>query len=918
MTLLTTKLHLPAARPGAVPRPQLLARLDEGLRRGRRLTLICAPAGYGKTTLAADWIRTLPTAVPLRYSVAWLSLDDSDNDPIRFLTYLAAALRQAGAPVEDPAPANLQISPTIQIESGVTVLLNALDAAGMPIVLAIDDYHLIHTQTIHDALEFFLDRLPPPSHLILLSRADPPLPIARLRARGQLTELRATDLRLDSHEVGTFLQQTAGLNLSPETVTTLAARTEGWAAGVQLAAVSLQNQSADEIPDFMEELTGSHRYIMDYLVEEVLERQPPAIQAFLLQTSILERLCGPLCDALIHSETAETLPADLASLQQTPSQTILEYLERANLFLIPLDRERRWYRYHHLFADLLLRRLAPAAQAPAWPTPAELHRRAGSWYTAQGLTNEAIGHLMEAREFSRAADLIEKVAADFLERGETITLMEWVAALPTAELDAHPLIRITNAWGLLLNLHPIREVEAALPPDIDESSPYYPQVAPLRAFRILFRGRLKEAAAMARQALDRLPPEQNFFHGVASWALSVSLIADDRAAGLKALEEIARNEKQSIGAVLALHNLGDLQVGQGILKSSQSIYEQALALSYDSHGRRLSIAGLPLNGLGELYREWNELETAERYLTEGIKLLRRWAEIMALDGYFSLAMLHQARGEFDAAQQLLEETMQLVRRFDIIDYNDAIVETNLAWLTLLRGDLAAAQRITEAWGLGDDYRADDLSEDGDPFTLRIRRREIPVLARLRLAQGRPAEAQIILERMLELLATRGERRQGLEARLLLALSLQAQGKTEAALETLAQTLAKAEPEGFIRLFLDEGPAMDELLKIYYKRRLQDHLTGPVTTDYIARLLAAFPSAAPPPAIPPSPHLPEPLNEREREILHLVVAGCSNPEIAEKLYLALPTVKWHLGHLYAKLNVKTRTQAVARARELGLI
>ena len=884
--LLTTKLHIPPARAELVARPRLVERLNAGLR--RRLTLISAPAGFGKTTLLSEWASRCPRPV------AWLSLDEGDNDPMRFLVHLVAALQRVGAIVPDEVtdlPLEARAAPTRAL---VTALINQVGASKMAFVLILDDYHLIEEQAVHDALTFLLDHLPPNMHVVIASRADPPLSIARLRARSQLTELRQSDLRFDAHEVSQFLNEVMRLGLAPVDVRALLSRTEGWIAGLQMAAVSIRGQDAGRRTHLIRDLTGSNRYIMDYLVEEVLERQPDQVQAFLLQTSVLGQLSGPLCDAVI---------AEGAQGQQT-----LEYLDRANLFVIPLDNRREWYRYHRLFADLLRKRLSQIEPALV----ATLHRRASAWYESHGHTAVAIDHALSAEDFERAADLMEQTAEETVMRSELVTFLRWVARLPDEWLRARPSLGVLHAWALLLTGRWVEAADSYLEQPATGTDIVAWKMAPIRALMALFQGQVPAAAEMSRRALEELPRRETFLRSIAAWNLSLSQLAEgDVSAGRQTLEELVQASRQTGNytiAVMAMSSLAQLQRRLGRLQDAEVLYRRALELATDEEGNQLPIASEPLMGLGEIWREWNDLSLATQYLEQGIDSAQRWAETSALDGYMSLVRVKQSQGDVEGAGNVLLLAQQMAEQFDGTDLDDLMVDLLRLRLSIAQGDIASAEHWT---GHRPQYKYlhPEEGESGFGFVRsHMDKYERLLLARLRIAQQRPSEAVSLLEPLLAL--TQSLRRVDLliEVEVLRALALQQLDDEDQALAALEHALGLAQPGGYVRIFVDEGPPMAQLLYRAAERGM--------APEYAGELLAAFPAA--PTAEPPVSEMVEPLSKRELDVLQLIAEGLSNREIATRLFVSLPTVKWHSSNIYGKLGVRNRTQAVAKARALGIL
>ncbi len=896
--LLQTKLYIPPARPELVSRPRLIERLNAGL--DRKLTLVSAPAGFGKTTLLSEWVTgcTRP--------VAWLSLDEGDNDPAHFLAYFIATIQTIHQDIGQSLVTASQSSQPLAIQAILTALINDISTIAERFTLVLDDYHLITAQPIHDGLGFLLDHLPPQLHLVLATRADPPLPLARLRARGQLTELRQSDLRFTTAEAAAFLNRVMGLNLAPEHVAALESRTEGWIAGLQMASLATQaqvsTQGQEGVAGFIHAFTGSDRYILDYLVEEVLQRQPESVQTFLLQTCILNHLTGTLCDAVIDSLL-------LAEEGPEAGQAMLEQLDRGNLFIVPLDNERRWYRYHRLFADLLRNRLH-RTQPNLAPV---LHRRASVWYEQHGLMATAIDHALAAEDIERAADLIEQNAEDTLMRGEAATFLRWVAALPGDQVRARPSLGVLHAWMLLLSGQPLQAIESRLQ-DADVGDELaMGRVTALRALIIAFQGQMSRAAELFRQALAQLPQEDRFIRDFATWILSISQSSgDDGASDYQAMDEIFRASQKTgnvMIAVMVMCSQAELSARQGQLHQAAVIYRQALELTTGAQGQRRPIAGQALIGLGELYREWNDLDAATRYLTEGIQLTNQWSEVGSLEAYITLARVRQAQGDLDGAWEATRKAQELAAKFDITEIDDLVVALFRAWLWIAQGDLEAARRWAEERELYQYIDTPLQEERQSPTEHRLRKYELVVLARLLIAQGRLDETLTLLEPLLSIAERRNRPGMMIEITLLQALAFQAQGNIDRAMVPLERALSLAEAEGYVRIFVDEGEPLARLLYLAAERG--------IAPEYAGRLLAAFPTLEPA-AREPHAEMVEPLSERELDVLRLIAEGLSNQEIAQRLVVSLRTVKWHAGNIYGKLGVKNRTQAVARARMLNLL
>ena len=721
--LLVTKLRIPPARPNRIPRPHLCERLNAGA--NRQLTLISAPAGFGKTTLLSEWADQ--SGLP----VAWLSLDAGDNDPARFLSYCVAALRMVHAEIGAAALALLSASQRSPIEAILTTLVNDIAAATQPFALVLDDYHVIENRVIDDALAFLLEHLPSPPglHLVIATRSDPSLPLTRLRAGGQLTELRQDDLRFAPDEAASFFSQVMQLNLSANAVTTLSSRTEGWIAGLQLAAVSMQGQDAGNIADFIQAFAGSDRYVLDYLVEEVLQRQPDDVQSFLLRTSLLERMSAPLCDAVLRDESTPS-----------SSSVILGKLERNNLFIIPLDHERQWYRYHHLFADLLRKRLQQT-QPDLVPS---LHRRASEWHEQNGHMPTAIEHALYARSFERAASLIERVADATLMRSEVTTLLNWTGALPDDVVQARPYLHAVHAWAMMLGGRPLSDVEQRVldAAKSDRGSLAAGAATALLGVMAFYRGDLRHGVELLEQAVEWLPEEKLFLRSFAVAYLGLAYQSSGEVRNAtRVLREAVRLGQQAgnvMNTVLSLNHLSGQCVIQAQFHEAKALFDQALPLAVDSQGRRLPVAGVPLIGLGRLLTEWNDLEVAERYIVEGLELIRHWGEIGVMDGYTRLARVKQARGDVAGAYGAIGAARRLAARFEPENFVVAYVGIYKAKLDIGQADLGAAVQWAEERRLGKAVILDELARHASGATLPVHRTfEYVTWAQLQIAQGYP-------------------------------------------------------------------------------------------------------------------------------------------------------------------------------------
>jgi len=840
-------------------------------------------------------------------------LDEGDNDPARFLAYFSAALKSIRQSEPEDHSGVLTSTKGTPSEDFLINLINDIITISGGAVVVLDDYHLIHAQRVHDALAFLLDHQPPQLQLVIATRADPPLPIARLRAQGQVNEFRMGDLRFNQDEAAEFLIQVMGLKLTSEDVRVLVSRTEGWIAGLQMAAVSLRGR--EDVSNLIRTYTGGHRHVLDYLMEEVLQSQPQGIQSFLLQTAILDRLTGPLCDAVLGGEVEDlNIGAVSTTIEPrprgcSPGQEMLEYLDRSNLFIVPLDSERHWYRYHRLLADLLRKLLGQT-----WPEKiTTLHRRASQWYEVQGLTEVAIHHALAAEDYPHAARLIDRVAEAILMRSEITTFHGWMEKLPEELVLARPSLCIYHTWALLMGGHPLKRVKARLS-NLDESSTLVQGKAnALRAFVAAFQGQMSTAFGLTRQALEQLPEEDIFLRGIAIWNQGFYyLVKGQLAKGLSALEETYKMG-QKMGnfslSVMAQSNLAEVHMYQGKLSRAKELFEQALKLGVDSSGNPLPIAGMAMMGLGELHRQWNDLETGERYLLEGIECIEKWSEVGRLDGYVYLAQIRQAQGDIQGARTAIQKAQRLAVQFDATDLDDFMVEMAQARLWAHQGEFEMVERWIEMQpSRGVDLPETSSNEDS-LLDFHIKKRLDIIRARALLAKGSPEAALNLLQALPSILEQWGRVTRSIEVHNLIALANRKLGDIDQAMIAMERALSLAEPGGYVRIFLDEGQAMFELLHHAASRG--------IAPEYVSKLISAFDEEMEAGSTPAQP-LIDPLSERELEVLHLLARGLSNPEIAQELVIAVSTVRSHLKSIYSKLNVHRRWDAVQRGKELGLL
>jgi LuxR family transcriptional regulator, maltose regulon positive regulatory protein len=880
-----------------VPRPRLSERLSRGL--DARLTLVSAPAGFGKTTLLATW---LASAAQRERSTAWLSLDQSDNDPTTFWTYVIAAAQTVAPTMGTGSLALIEAAQT-SFEPVLGALLNELNALPNDLVLVLDDYHVIDDRQVHDGMGFFVDRLPPHVHLVIASRADPPLPLARLRARGELVEIRAADLRFTPDEAAAYFNDVMALDLAAGELAILAGRTEGWIAALQLAALSMHGR--DNVAEFIKGFAGDDRYIVDYLVEEVLQRQPGHVREFLLETSVLNRLTGPLCDAVTEQEGGKAM---------------LEALDRANLFLVALDDRRQWYRYHHLFGDVLRAHLANEQSDQV----VELHRRASAWYARNAERPEAIRHALSAGDFGRAADLVESEFPALARARQEVTLRGWLDALPDELLRCRPVLSNVYA-GMLLSSGELEGVDQRLrdaeqwltpgqPSDAqgpgmvivneDEFRTLPGSVAVHRAGYALARGNLVETVNHARRALDLAPEDDRLTRGGATALMGLAAWASgDLETAYRTyadgMADVQRGGHLS-GTVGRAVTLADIRVAQGRLRDAMRTYEQALQLASEQGGAVVRGTADMYVGMSELHRERNELDAATQSLLRSQELGEQSG--FAQNRYrwrVAMARIREARGDLDGALDLLGSAQPLF----MIDFSP-----NVRPIAAMHARVLVRQgRTGDALGWAREHGIsveDDLSY--------VHEYEHITLARALLGSGSADQASGLLDRLLQAAELGGRTGSMIEILVLQALANDVRRDMRAALVPLERALTLAEPEGYVRVFVDEGPRMAALLQAAAKRG--------IAPGYVQRLLTHSGAAT------REPHATqnlikikiEPLSERELDVLRLLATDLDGPEIASQLTVSLNTMRTHTKSIYTKLGVNSRRAAVHRAEELALL
>ncbi len=893
--LLTTKLHIP--RPGT--RLMQRAQLDERLAQGMSgaLTLISAPAGFGKTTFLSDSLTRSGIAV------AWLSLEAEDNDLVRFLTYVIAALQSLDEEIGRTSLPLLHSSPLVTVEPILALLINDLASRKLPhFALVLDDYHVIEDSAIHRAVTFLLDHLPAQMHLIIAARADPPLSLARLRGRGQLCEVRAADLRFATDEAAAYLHEVMRLDLTPNEVAILQERTEGWIAGIQLAALSLQGRN--DVSEFLSAFSGSHRFVLDYLSEEVFSQQSAAVQSFLLHTCILDRMNSSLANSVT---------------ELTDGQAMLERLEHANLFVVSLDDRRGWYRYHHLFAEAL-RSLLKQTQPELIP---ELHRRASRWYEQHGFLDEATQHALAGSDYAVAARLIEQFARQALRsQGRFTTLLRRMEALPRVWLDTHPQLALLYAWIVVSSgMRPWSDLEPwlqgtheAIPPHHSQATEFAGEVAVIRTLAAAAAEEYARTVELSGQSLTLLAEDH--------WARGLMLLYRGSAfLSLQQIDEAIATLEQAVAfneadvsrqhVLISKSLLANAYTSSGQLRRAMHLYQEVVQQEPDQQTPMRSLL-MAHGGLGNLFREWNDFSSAFVHLEAGLDLYRYIGGLLAMTWavYLPLARVYLAQGKWEEAFAALSHIAEAAHA-TASAHSTALVSAWQARFHLAFGDVEAAARWAREQGLSIQALPANLADLTYPEMTSM------TLARLSIAQGQARAALPLLEHLLTKAEKTHRTASALELLLIQSQAYETIGQKEQALMLVKQALQRAEPEGYMRLFLDEGPLIGKLLLNLRESNREQHA-------YLHLLLAAFPQQEPmrpldegKPAQRSQPLL-DPLSERELEVLRLIAAGASNEEIAGQLVIAISTVKRHVSNIFGKLGVSNRTQAVIYAQSIGLL
>ncbi|HEX9839540.1 MAG TPA: LuxR C-terminal-related transcriptional regulator [Anaerolineales bacterium] len=888
--LLSTKLFIPRPRKNLVSRLCLVDRLNAGL--DKKLTLIAAPAGFGKTTLLSEWIPQSPRCV------TWLSLDHGDNDPVKFWAYFIASLQRLRPQLGENALALLQSPQAPPITSILTVLINDILAFEDAFTTVLDDYHLIETQPIHESLTFLIDHLPANMHLVMTTRIDPPIQLSRLRVHDQVTELRANDLRFSAVEAAAFLTQVMRLNLSADQITALEARTEGWIAGLQIAGLSMQGHG--DVAGFIESFSGSHRHILGFLADEVLNQQPRNRLSFLLQTSILDRLCGPLCDAVTG---------------ESSGQAILEKLELDNLFIARLDDEGQWYRYHPLFGEVLRARLE-GTQRDQIP---ELHRRASQWFEQSGQTPEAIDHLISGADFSRASDLITGIIQSYNNRGAVSTLVNWMSRLPEEQVFNSAELLSYQGWLLYLagqvDLAKKHVQKAKAHITHDTPSVARGRLAYLSSQFAIAEGDMTAVNTYASEALELIGEQDPFFRILALMTIAgTQTIAGDTRKAIDNLREAARIGEKSrlpLPTLTAYAKLANQLNWHGKLQEGRAICRHAMGLYLDSSGQPSPISSIAFVEAAKLAYEEDDLDLLEPYIHTADKQAKVLGvpavafEIMYIQALFEMSM-----GNTDAALDLARQGRESAGQMSLKWYHSLFAA--------LEADLSL--RVGYFTAVEDWIKSADLISNRSNSLLHIH--ENLVYARCLVLQNRLSEAAELLAGLESVLKQVEYYRHLIKVLILKAQLLQRHNDSGQAMECLAEALRLAAPQNYRRVFLDEGEPIQKLL-LNYQALIKNSISDGVDRGSIRlltftdELLSSF--SNPISVNEPRPNsLPEPLSQRELDILQLIATGRSNKEIAEILVIAVSTVKSHINNLYGKLGTQRRTQAISIARDLGLL
>lgn len=893
MLLLNTKLNLPPVRASHVNRIELTRKLDKIS--DYKIALIVAPAGYGKTALVSEWI------AQTSMRVVWFSIDAGDNDPVRFWDYVIAAIRTVHPDAGEQTLTLLHDPQALPIETILSTLINELSAFPDLLTLVLDDYHVIDSTSIHEGLAFLIEHMPPQMRLIMATRTDPPLPLARMRVRSQLLELRSADLRFSPPQIATFFTDVMGLKLTTDEVEVLDKRVEGWIAGLQLAGLALQGKH--DTAEFIASFAGDHRYVLDYLGDEILDRQPDAIQQFLLQTSILERLNAELCDTVTGT---------------TGSRSVLDFLERHHFFVVALDEKRQWYRYHRLFADFLQHRLGLK-----YPDRVkQLHQRASIWFERNGLQSEAIGHALAAEDHERAAELVQGIAELLIwRRAEHTTLLGWLTALPGRVLQSYPRLYLYHAWVLYLTnqmsaaVERIADAEHALNNTNDNPDPLIAgMLAAVHSTLTGVHQQFPETLNLSRQALELLPEEAVSWRCMAAINRGVTCAAIGNVHEAVEVLSYAMELSQEIGSAFAMlsafWHLSSLQTAQLFLGTAENTC-QRLEHSTQMPGlQRYPTSSYVALLLGEIQMERNDLDAAERFLLESAEQMNPESFPLALLRVnIALSRLKALQGDMEREEHFFRLAEQL-ERMSRLQGRATVLSLARARRWLEQGDLEAVETWASESHLGID---DQFSYHREGHYL--------ILARLFIARGdKLGDALYLLARMVTQAETSHRKGSLIRALILQAVAFFARKDSQKAVESLARALSLAEAEQPVRVFADEGQPIVLLLEKILDLQRKGQLAVPASSEYAARLLTAMGKRATSPATPPRPsgHLADALSQRELEVLRLLTEGMDSNEIAEQLVIAVDTARKHIKNIYSKLGVHSRWDAIKHAEEFKLL
>lgn len=881
--LLQSKLRVPLIRPESIVRQRLLDFLNDSL--SKKIILVSAPAGYGKTSLASQWVRHL--SIPH----VWLSLEKDDNDLVRFLVYLIAALGQIIPSVDASIISMLQSPQPSSIQDVLSVILNRTDTFEGDFVIVLDDYHLVEEPLIHQAVEFIIDHMPLPMHLVIITRADPPMRLARLRGQRKIADLRMRDLRFRKEEAAEFLRSIMDVEIRGTDLSKLLNRTEGWITGLQMAAVSMKGK--DDPGLYIETFSGSHHYILDYLLEEVFSLQAPDVQDFLLKTSILDRLSADLCDEVLDIRT---------------SSEILRQLEKSNLFIVPLDDNRHWYRYHALFADLLRIRLMEEK-------PKEVHichSRASSWFYANGFLRNAVDHAISANDFKRAVTIISDIAEEMLKDSLVSTLRRWVRKLPEEMIKMHPELDFLALWAQMVFEYDYQIIEDRLNRLKANTPELQGRIAAMHAFIKMSEADFDTAGSYAGQALEGLSIDDDYFRSIALWVLGLCRATrqnlKEAAEILSDLLEESRKCGNTMFVVMTASQLGKIELRLGNIEEAKTLFSQGLDAARIAEGDYLPIAGEAFMGLGELYREVDDLDKAADFLLEGIELTSQWRDVAAMEGYLSLSRVRQAQEQWDSAQDALDKAMRLAIKYDAIDVDDRLVRMHQARFWLIRGEM---QKV-EAWAqeVGFDHVIENgfIDKSGILYYLLLTRESI-LFTQFLIRKGSFHKALEWIEKQLPAFQQLGKTDVIIELHLYRASAFDALGREEDCIKELNQVLQLAEGTGFRRLFLDLDDLAVGLLRKYQSRLKFSNFLEDLRKPAEQKIRTTQKTVE---------ELIEPLTDRERDILRFLPTNLTTPEIAEEMVIGVNTVRTHIKNIYGKIGAHDRSEAVRRSRKLKII